>query len=106
MSKRDSDLSPIDLIEEGQEWQVWKHTDTSGRVIFSRVIIIFKNEAIHLYVIAQDEEVASDPGGYVRALAEGMGLIGKDWFLELYGSRPLGLWCAEGKDLKNIFRLE
>lgn len=106
MAQRDPELSPIELLEEGPDWQIWEHYDTSGKVTFSKVIVTSFNSAPRLNVIALDEDIASDPGGYIRSLIEGLDLIGTDWFLELFSSRPLGMWCAEGRNQENIIRLK
>ncbi len=106
MSKKDSELTPLELIQDGPDWQIWEHYDESGKITFSRIIITSLTNSSHLTIIAQDVEIADRATEYVAKIIEGLGLLGKDWYLDLFSSRPIGTWCAEGKDRENIFRLE
>lgn len=106
MSQNDSELSPIELIQDGADWQIWEHYDRSEKITFSRIIITSLSNSPHLTIIAQDVEIADRATEYVATIIEGLGLSGKDWYLDLFSSRPIGTWCAEGKDRENILRLE
>ena len=106
MSRKDAELSPIKLIEDGPDWEIWEHYDRSGKIIFSRVIITSLSTTPHLTILAQDVEIPDRAAEYVPRIIEGLGLGGKDWYLDLYSSKPIGTWCAEGKNYKNILRLE
>ena len=106
MSQNDPELSPIELIEEGTDWQIWEHYDRSEKIIFSRIIITSLANSSHITIIVQDVEIADKATEYVGSIIEGLGYLGKDWYLDLFSSRPIGTWCAEGKDRENILRLE
>jgi len=106
MSRKDSELSPLELIQDGIDWQIWEHSDSSEKITFSRIIILSLPDSFHLTIIAQDIEIVDRATEYVATIIEGLGLSGKDWYLDLFSSRPIGTWCAEGKNRENILRLE
>ncbi len=106
MPQKDPALSPIDLIEEGPDWQIWEHTDTSKRVVFSRIIITSLKTSPHIMVFAQDDEASALADEYVPAVIDGLDLRGSDWYLDLYASRAVGVWCAEGERQENILRIK
>ena len=106
MSQDDSELSPLELIQDGPDWQIWEHYDRSEKITFSRIIITSLTSSSHLTIIAQDIEIVDRASEYVATIIEGLGLSGKDWYLDLFSSQSIGTWCAEGKDRENILRLK
>lgn len=106
MARKDPSLTPIDLIDEGPDWQIWEHTDTSKRVVFSRIILTSIHSSPRVIILAQDDEASALADEYVPAIIDGLNLRGKDWFLELYASQPVGMWCAEGDGQRNILRIQ
>jgi hypothetical protein len=106
MPRKDPSLTPIDLIEEGPDWQIWEHTDTSKRVVFSRIILTSIHSSPRVIILVQDDEASALADEYVPAIIDGLNLRGSDWFLELYASRPVGMWSAEGAGQQNILRLK
>jgi len=106
MPRKDPSLSPIELIEEGPDWQIWEHCDTSKKVVFSRIIITSLLTSPRVTVLAQDDEASALADDYVRAVIDGLDLRGSDWYLDLFHARPVGVWCAEGAKQERILRLE
>ena len=106
MPRKDPSLSPIELIEEGPDWQIWEHSDTSKRVVFSRIIITSLLTSPRVTVLAQDDEASALADEYVPAIIDGLDLRGSDWYLDLFDTRPVGTWCAEGVEQKNILRIK
>ena len=106
MPHKDPSLSPIELIEEGPDWQIWEHSDTRKRVVFSRIIITSILTSPRVTVLAQDDEASALADEYIPAIIDGLDLCGSDWYLDLFHTRPVGTWCAEGERQENILRLK